>query len=116
MIGHDLWMDAVGLADTVLMRISDLFLAFPSLVFALAVAGVLGGGIQNAVIAFGSDRMAKICQTCKRTYTDSERISPYLMAVRLSGSSAPARSYSNIFFLIYVGSDSDHLLFWILEQ
>ena len=30
-----------GLADTILMRISDLFLAFPSLVFALAVAGVL---------------------------------------------------------------------------
>ena len=29
-----------GIADTVLMRISDLFLAFPSLVFALAVAGV----------------------------------------------------------------------------
>lgn len=34
------------------MRISDLFLAFPGLVFALlAVAGVLGGGIQNAIIA-----------------------------------------------------------------
>ena len=28
-----------GIIDTVLMRISDLFLAFPSLVFALAVAG-----------------------------------------------------------------------------
>ena len=40
-----------GIADTLLMRISDLFLAFPSLVFALAVAGVLGGGIHNAVIA-----------------------------------------------------------------
>ena len=33
------------------MRISDLFLAFPGLVFALAVAGVLGGGIHNAVIS-----------------------------------------------------------------
>ena len=30
--------------DTVLMRISDMFLAFPGLVFALAVAAVLGGG------------------------------------------------------------------------
>lgn len=35
-----------GIIDTVLMRISDMFLAFPSLVFALAVAGVLGGGIR----------------------------------------------------------------------
>ena len=41
--GH--WM------DTVLMRISDMFLAFPGLVFALAVAGSLGGGLQNASIA-----------------------------------------------------------------
>ena len=40
-----------GVIDTVVMRVADLFLAFPSLVFALAVAGVLGGGIQNAVIA-----------------------------------------------------------------
>ena len=40
-----------GKLDTTLMRISDLFLAFPSLVFALAVAGVLGGGIQNAILA-----------------------------------------------------------------
>lgn len=40
-----------GFVDAFLMRISDLFLAFPSLVFALAVAGVLGGGVQNAVLA-----------------------------------------------------------------
>ena len=31
--------------DTVLMRISDVFLAFPGLVFALAVAAALGGGV-----------------------------------------------------------------------
>ena len=52
-----------GAADTVLMRISDLFLAFPSLVFALAVAGVLGGGVHNAVFALA---VAEICQTCQR--------------------------------------------------
>ena len=40
-----------GKLDTVLMRTSDVFLAFPGLVFALAVAGVLGGGMHNAVIA-----------------------------------------------------------------
>lgn len=62
-----------GIADTVLMRISDLFLAFPSLVFALAVAGVLGGGIQNAIIGTGGDRMAEVCKTCKRTDTGAER-------------------------------------------
>ena len=40
--------------DTVLMRISDMFLAFPGLVFAMAVAGVLGGGLQNAIIALAA--------------------------------------------------------------
>ena len=55
-----------GTADTILMRISDLFLAFPSLVFALAVAGVLGGGIQNCSYSSCRDRLAKVCQTCQR--------------------------------------------------
>ena len=62
-----------GIADTVLMRISDLFLAFPSLVFALAVAGVLGGGIQNAIIALAVIGLAEICKTCKGADTGTER-------------------------------------------
>ncbi|MCC6095275.1 MAG: ABC transporter permease, partial [Eubacterium sp.] len=45
---------AGGIWDTVLMRISDIFLAFPGLVFALAIAGVLGGGIQNAIFALAA--------------------------------------------------------------
>ena len=36
-----------GRLDSVLMRISDMFLAFPGLVFALAVAAVLGGGVLS---------------------------------------------------------------------
>ena len=58
-----------GILDTVLMRISDLFLAFPSLVFALAVAGVLGGGIQNAIIALaviGWPKFARLASCTKR--------------------------------------------------
>ena len=40
-----------GKVDTIVMRISDVCLAFPGLVFAMAVAALLGGGIGNAVIA-----------------------------------------------------------------
>ena len=40
-----------GRVDSIVMRISDICLAFPGLVFALAIAAVLNGGIQNAVIA-----------------------------------------------------------------
>ena len=74
-----------GLADTILMRISDLFLAFPSLVFALAVAGVLGGGIQNAVIALAVIGWPKYARLA-RGLTLTQKNMPYLMAVRLSGS------------------------------
>ncbi|MBQ4045014.1 MAG: ABC transporter permease [Lachnospiraceae bacterium] len=40
-----------GIVDAVIMRISDMMIAFPGLVLALAVAGMLGASITNAVIA-----------------------------------------------------------------
>ncbi len=40
-----------GWVDAVLMRITDIFLAFPRLVLALAFAAALGPGIENAIIA-----------------------------------------------------------------
>jgi peptide/nickel transport system permease protein len=42
---------AGGIVDGLLMRITDVFLAFPRLVLALAFAAALGPGIENAVIA-----------------------------------------------------------------
>lgn len=75
-----------GIVDMVLMRISDLFLAFPSLVFALAVAAVLGGGIQNAVIALAVIGWPKFARLA-RGLTLAQKDSPYLMAVKMSGSS-----------------------------
>ena len=75
--------------DAVLMRISDLFLAFPSLVFALAVAGVLGGGVQNAVLALAVVSWPKFARLA-RGLTLTQKEAPYMMAARLSGSSTPA--------------------------
>src|SRR5690606_12991136 len=40
-----------GLIDAVLMRLVEVVLAFPSLILALAVAGFLGPGLRNALIA-----------------------------------------------------------------
>ncbi len=42
---------AGGWVDAVLMRITDIFLAFPKLVLALAFVAALGPGIGNAIIA-----------------------------------------------------------------
>lgn len=75
-----------GWVDTVLMRLSDVFLAFPGLVFALAVAGSLGGGLQNAIIALAAiswPRYARIA----RSQTLAQKEAQWMKAVRLSGSS-----------------------------
>lgn len=74
-----------GLTDTVLMRISDVFLAFPGLVFALAVAGSLGGGLQNAIIALAAISWPKYARIA-RSQTLSQKESQWMKAVRLSGS------------------------------
>ncbi len=74
-----------GLTDTVLMRISDVFLAFPGRVFALAVAGTLGGGLQNAIIALAAISWPKYARIA-RSQTLSQKESQWMKAVRLSGS------------------------------
>ena len=84
-----------GAFDSVLMRISDLFLAFPSLVFALAVAGVLGGGIQNAVIALVVISWPKFARLA-RGLTLSEKSSSYIKAAKLSGSSTAKILFKHI--------------------
>jgi peptide/nickel transport system permease protein len=40
-----------GWIDEVIMRVTDLFLAFPSLLLAMIIAAVLGRGMQNAALA-----------------------------------------------------------------
>jgi len=40
-----------GIIDTIIMRIADVFLAFPSLVLAIALSAALGGGMISVMIA-----------------------------------------------------------------
>ncbi|HLT21724.1 MAG TPA: ABC transporter permease [Thermomicrobiales bacterium] len=39
-----------GFADTLIMRIGDIFLAFPYLLLAIAIVAVLGGGLLNVIL------------------------------------------------------------------
>jgi peptide/nickel transport system permease protein len=73
-----------GKADAVIMRISDVFLAFPGMVFALAVAGVLGGGISNAVTALACISWPKYARLA-RGQVLTQKGMPYIEAARLSG-------------------------------
>ncbi|HMG49950.1 MAG TPA: nickel transporter permease [Inquilinus sp.] len=76
-----------GWVDTILMRIVDIFLAFPSLVLALAFVAALGPGIQNAIIAISLAAWPPIARLA-RAETLSIRSSDYIAAVRLQGASS----------------------------
>ena len=81
--------------DNILMRISDMFLAFPGLVFALAVAAVLGGGVQNAVIALAVISWPKFARVA-RSQTLVQKESVYLRAAKLAGSSTGKLIFKHI--------------------
>lgn len=74
-----------GVVDAFLMRLSDIFLAFPGLVFALAVAGSLGGGLQNAIIALAAISWPKYARIA-RSQTLAQKETTWVRAVKLSGS------------------------------
>lgn len=43
-----------GRTEEILMRVTDIFFAFPSLILAMAIAGALGPGLNNAMIAIAA--------------------------------------------------------------
>jgi peptide/nickel transport system permease protein len=75
---------AGGWADTILMRITDIFLAFPRLVLALAFVAALGAGIENAVIAISLTAWPPYARIA-RAETLTIRNSDYISAVKLQG-------------------------------
>lgn len=75
-----------GAVDSIMMRVSDICLAFPGLVFALAIASVLNGGVQNAVLALAAISWPKYARLA-RSQTLSVNHTDYIAAARLSGSS-----------------------------
>ena len=73
-----------GIVDSVMMRISDVCLAFPGLVFALAIAALLGGGVSNAVLALAVISWPKYARVA-RSQTLALKSSDFVAAARLSG-------------------------------
>jgi peptide/nickel transport system permease protein len=77
---------AGGWADAVLMRVTDVFLAFPRLILALAFVAALGPGIGNAVIAIAITSWPPYARIA-RAETLTLRQADYISAVRLLGAS-----------------------------
>ena len=80
---------AGGWLDVALMRVTDVFLAFPRLVLALAFVAALGPGIENAVIAIAITAWPPYARLA-RAETLAVRRSDFIAAARLAGAS-PAR-------------------------
>jgi peptide/nickel transport system permease protein len=75
-----------GWIDAVLMRLTDIFLAFPRLILALALVAVLGPGIENAVLAIALTAWPPYARIA-RAETLTVRNSDYIAAIRLQGAS-----------------------------
>jgi peptide/nickel transport system permease protein len=75
-----------GWVDAVLMRITDIFLAFPRLVLALAFAAALGPGIENAVIAISLTAWPAYARIA-RSETMAIAQSDFIQSVVLQGAS-----------------------------
>jgi peptide/nickel transport system permease protein len=73
-----------GWVDTVLMRLTDIFLAFPRLILAMALVAVLGRGLENAVLAIALTTwspFARIVRAEALTIRNSE----FILAAQMQG-------------------------------
>lgn len=75
-----------GLIDVVLMRIVEASLAFPFLILAITVLGLLGGSARNVVLVIGLQFGPIIARTV-RSAVLNEREQEYVTAARLLGNS-----------------------------
>jgi peptide/nickel transport system permease protein len=76
-----------GRVDALLMRVTDIFLSFPSLVLALAFVAALGPGLDHAVIAIALTAWPPIARLA-RAETLTLRRADFIVAVRLQGAGA----------------------------
>jgi peptide/nickel transport system permease protein len=73
-----------GWVDAVLMRITDIFLAFPRLILALAFVAALGPGLENAIIAIAITTWSPYARLA-RAEALTVRNSEYILAAQIQG-------------------------------
>ena len=75
-----------GAVDEILMRFSDVFLAFPKLILAIAFAAALGPGVENAIVAISVANWPSYARLA-RAETLSVRTNDYIQVIRSMGAS-----------------------------
>lgn len=77
-----------GFLNTVIMRLTDIFFAFPSVLLAVAISGALGAGIGNAMLSLTIVFIPPITRVAE-SVTTQIRSADFLDAARASGVGAP---------------------------
>lgn len=75
-----------GAIDELLMRIADIFLAFPKLILAIAFAAALGPGVENAIVAIAIANWPSYARLA-RAETLSVKNNDYIQVIRVLGAS-----------------------------
>jgi peptide/nickel transport system permease protein len=78
---------AGGVVESVLIRLTDIFLAFPALILAMVFAGLFGRGLDNAILAIALSSWPVLARLA---YVETLRIrgSDFIAAARMQGCSA----------------------------
>ncbi|MCD7955745.1 MAG: ABC transporter permease [Lachnospiraceae bacterium] len=77
-----------GWVDAVIMRIADMMISFPGMVLAIAIAGILGASITNAVIAITAVSWTKYARLARSLVLKIKNCD-YIAAARVTGSTTP---------------------------
>ncbi len=77
-----------GIVDAVIMRLADMMMSFPGLVLAIAVAGILGASMENAMIAIATVTWPKYARLA-RSLVMKIRHADFVEAARVTGSRTP---------------------------
>ncbi|MDI4657428.1 ABC transporter permease [Xanthobacter autotrophicus] len=76
-----------GAVNTIIMRTIDVFYAFPSVLLAIAISGVLGAGIVNSIVSLTVVFVPQITRVAE-SVTTSVRNLDFVDAARASGAGA----------------------------
>jgi peptide/nickel transport system permease protein len=84
-----------GVADTVLMRVADVLMAFPFILLALAIIAVLGPSLPNIVLVFGLTSWVVYARTV-RALALSLRDREFVLAARALGAGHPRLLFRHV--------------------
>jgi len=84
-----------GLVETIIMRVMDIILAFPSLLLALVLVAILGPSLVNAMIAIAVVLQPHFVRLTRASVI-SERSKDYVTASRIAGAGLARQMFINV--------------------